>query len=160
MVVTTATNPDIFPLMRPNEETIEAWRLMLHAHHRLTARMDAELRDRHGLRLDWYDVLYQLTVAGGQMRMHELAEATLFSRTDCTRIVDRMERSGLVRRERAADDRRGVYAVMTDDGQMVFRRAAATHLDDIQRLFGAHVTAEEAASMTQALGRVLDATGE
>jgi len=146
--------------MRPSNETIEAWRLMLQAHQRLTTEMDFELRDRHDLRLDWYDVLYQLTVAGGRMRMHELAEATLFSRTECTRIVDRMERAGLVQRERADQDRRGVYALMTADGQALFRRAAATHLDDIQRLFGAHVTAQEATAIAQALGRALEAAGE
>ena len=141
--------------MRPSDETIETWRLMLQVRQRLATKMDTELQNRHGLRLDWYDVLYQLAVADGRMRMHLLAEATLFSRTNCTRIVDRMERAGLVQREQAADDRRGVFAVMTAQGQALFRRAAATHLEDIQRLFGAHVTPEEAAATTRALRRVL-----
>lgn len=143
--------------MRPSEETIEAWRLMLQAHQRLTTQMDQELRKRHGLPLDWYDVLYQLSDAGGRMRMHELAAATLFSRTDCTRLVDRMERVGLVRREPAEEDRRGVYAVITAEGQALFRRAAATHLEDIQRLFGAHVTADDAKAMADGLGRAIQA---
>lgn len=143
--------------MRPSEETIEAWRLMLQAHQRLTTQMDLELRKRHQLQLDWYDVLYQLSVAGGRMRMHELAAATLFSRTDCTRLVDRMERVGLVQRERAAEDRRGVYAVVTAEGRALFRRAAATHLEDIQRLFGAYVTAGEAKAMARGLGRAVEA---
>lgn len=146
--------------MRPGTKTIEAWRLMLHAHQQLTTQMDINLRERHGLRLDWYDVLYQLTVAGGRMRMHELAAVTLFSRTDCTRIVDRMEPVGLIRRERVAEDRRGVYAVMTADGRALFRSAAATHLDDIQRLFGAYVSAAEATVMADVLGRALAAAGE
>lgn len=146
--------------MRPSSETIEAWRLMLQAHQQLTTRMDLNLREQHGLRLDWYDVLYQLTVAGGRMRMHELAEATLFSRTDCTRIVDRMEQAGLVRRERATEDRRGVYAAMTAGGRDLFRSAAVTHLDDIQQMLGAYVTAAEATVMAEALERALEATGE
>ncbi len=146
--------------MRPSTETIEAWRLMLQAHQQLTTRMDFNLRERHGLRLDWYDVLYQLTVGGGRMRMHELAAATLFSRTDCTRIVDRMERAGLVERERAVEDGRGVYAAMTSKGQDLFRVAAVTHLDDIQQMFGAHVRAEEATAIVDALGRALAAAGE
>ena len=145
------------PLMRPSSETIEAWRSMLQAHQRLTTLMDTNLRDRHGLRLDWYDVLYQLNAAGGQMRMHELAEAALFSRTDCTRIVDRMQRAGLVERSRAAEDGRGVNAVITADGRALLRTAAATHLHDIQRLFGAHVTAREATAMAEALGRAFEA---
>lgn len=146
--------------MRPGNEKIEAWRLMLHAHQRLTTRMDINLRERHGLRLDWYDVLYQMTVAGGRMRMHELAAATLFSRTDCTRIVDRMELAGLVQRERAAEDRRGVYVVLTADGRALFGCAASTHLEDIQRLFADHVSNEEATAMAYGLGRALEAAGE
>ena len=146
--------------MRPPSETIEAWRLMLEVHQRLTTQMDLELREQHDLRLDWYDVLYQLASAGGRMRMHELAEATLFSRADCTRIVDRMEVAGLVQRERAAEDGRGVYAVMTSDGSALFRKAARTHLEDIQRLFGANVTSEEVEVMTNALERTLDAAVE
>ena len=133
---------------------------MLEVHQRLTTQMDFELQEQHGLRLDWYDVLYQLTFAGGRRRMHELAEATLFSRTDCTRIVDRMERAGLVQRERAAEDGRGVYAVITADGSALFRRAARTHLEDIQRLFGAHLTSEEAAAMATALERALEEAGK
>ena len=145
--------------MRPSKETIEAWRSLLQAHQRLTVLMDSNLRDRHGLRLDWYDVLYQLSVAGGQMRMHELAEATLFSRTDCTRIVDRMERAGLVRRSRAKEDGRGVNAGITPEGRALFRKAAVTHLDDIQRMFGAYVAGETATRMAAALGRAA-AVGE
>jgi DNA-binding MarR family transcriptional regulator len=146
--------------MRPSSKKIEAWRLMLEAHQRLTTQMDVELREQHGLRLDWYDVLYQLSVAGGRLRMHELADATLFSRTDCTRIVDRMERAGLVQRERASEDGRGVYAAMTDEGRALLREAAVTHLGDIQRLFGAQVTSEEATVMARALERTLEAAGE
>jgi len=138
---------------------MDAWRLMLEAHQRLTTQMDLELRKHHGLRLDWYDVLYQLTSGGGRMRMHELAEATLFSRTDCTRIVDRMESAGLVERERAAEDGRGVYAVITPEGSALLRKAARTHLDDIQRLFGDHVTSDEASAMVTALARTLTAAG-
>jgi len=146
--------------MRPNDEVLTAWRLLLETHQRLTGQMDWELREQHGLRLSWYDVLLQLNEAGGRMRMHELADATLFSRTDCTRIVARMEGAGLVLRERAAEDGRGVYAVLTEAGLAIFRRAAPTHLDGIQRLFGAHVQATEATVMAKALARTLRAPPE
>jgi DNA-binding MarR family transcriptional regulator len=146
--------------MRPSEETIEAWRRLLQVHQRLTVEMDAELRRDHDLRLDWYDVLFQLSVGGGRMRMYQLADATLFSRTDCTRIVDRMAGEGLVRRERADDDARGVYAVLTSEGRALLRRAARTHLEGIQRLFGTHMTSEEAEAMAATLGTVLEGAGE
>ena len=87
--------------------------------------------------------------------MHELSEATLFSRTDCTRLVDRMAAAGLVARERAAEDGRGVYAVLTARGKDQLRSAATTHLDGIQRLFGAHLTEDETGAMRTGLGRVV-----
>jgi len=127
---------------------------LLVTHHRLTAVMDRNLQDRHGLRLDWYDILYQLNRAGGRLRMHELAAATLFSRTDCTRLVDRMAGAGLVRREPAAEDGRGVYAALTVAGKDALRRAAVTHLHDIQELFGAHLTEGEVAAIAAGLDSV------
>lgn len=130
---------------------------MLVTHHRLTAVMDRHLVKRHGLRLDWYDILHQLNRAGGRLRMHELADVTLFSRTDCTRLVDRMADAGLVVREPAAEDGRGIYASLTVEGKAALRRAAATHLDDIERLFGTHLTQGEAAAIASGLGRVVDA---
>jgi DNA-binding MarR family transcriptional regulator len=136
-------------------DVMEAWRLLLVTHHRLTHDMDQELRDRHGLRLDWYDVLVQLHAAGGRMRMHELAQATLFSRTDCTRIVDRMQPAGLVSREPDPDDGRGVYAVLTPAGATMLREAARTHVASIQRRFADKVTADEATAMARALRRVV-----
>lgn len=142
--------------MRPSKETVAAWGRLLLTHKELIARMDQELRDRHGLRLDWYDILLQLN-RGGRMRMHELAEATLFSRTDCTRIVDRMERAGLVVREAATEDGRGVYAVLTAAGKLKLRRAAATHLEGIQRLFGSNLEESEVAAIESGLARVLAA---
>ena len=143
--------------MKPDEDTLEAWRLLLETHRRLSAQLDRELQEEHGLRIERYDVLIQLNEAGGRLRMHELSEATLFSRTDCTRLVDRMEEAGLVARERAAEDGRGVYAVLTAAGKAALRSAAPTHLDGIQRLFGSHVSPDEVAAMRESLGRVVEA---
>ena len=143
--------------MRPNATTLEAWRLLLETHRRLATRLDHELQETHGLSLDWYDVLYQLYEAGGRLRMHELSDATLFSRTDCTRLVDRMAKAGLVGRERAAEDGRGVYAVLTAAGEDALRSSAGTHLDGIQRLFGAHLTESDVTAMRRGLGRIVEA---
>lgn len=132
-----------------------AWHALLVVHHRLTGAMDEELRAAHGLRLDWYDVLVQLSEAGGRLRMSELADATLFSRTDCTRIVDRMEKAGYVARRPAAEDGRGVYAVLTPSGRSMLRRASATHMDSIRRRFAKHLENGEAGSMAAALERVV-----
>lgn len=138
-------------------EVMAAWHGLLVVHHRLTNAMDDELRRRHGLRLDWYDVLVQLSEAGGRLRMSELAEATLFSRTDCTRIVDRMERSGLVARHPAAEDGRGVYAVLTPAGRSTLRSASVTHMLAIRRQFARHLRSGEPARLAEALARIAEA---
>jgi DNA-binding MarR family transcriptional regulator len=143
--------------MKPDSATLDAWRLLLETHRRLATELDDELQAAHGVGLDWYDVLLQLNDAGGRLRMHELSEATLFSRTDCTRLVDRMAEAGLVERERAAEDGRGVYAVLTPAGKEALRSAAPTHLDGIQRLFGTHLQSNEVAALRSGLGRVVGA---
>lgn len=134
-----------------------AWHALLVVHHRLTGAMDEELRNAHGLRLDWYDVLVQLSEAGGRLRMSELADATLFSRTDCTRIVDRMEQAGFVERRPATEDGRGVYAVLTPEGRLMLRQAAATHMASIRHRFADHLEGGEAESMAAALQRIVAA---
>lgn len=145
--------------MRPSEATLEAWRLLLEAHRLLAGRLDRELFEQHGVRLSWYDVLLQLNEAGGRLRMHALADATLFSRADCTRLVDRMERRGLVNRAADPDDRRGVYAELTVAGKAALRRAAVTHLDGIERHFGSHLAPGEAPDLAAALRRVVAPDG-
>ena len=143
--------------MPANRDALSAWRAMLEVHALLTADMDARLRAEHRLPLQWYDVLVQLTEAGEPLRMKELAERTLFSRTECTRIVARMEAAGLVTKERAEEDGRGVYASPTPEGLALFAEAAKTHVADIEREFAAHLTDGEAAVVADALWRVVGA---
>jgi DNA-binding MarR family transcriptional regulator len=69
------------------------------------------------------------------MRMSELADSVLLSRSGLTRLVDRLERQGLLRRERCASDARGLFAEITDEGRSVFAEARRTHLDGVRRLF-------------------------
>lgn len=140
----------------PSSEVLRAWRLMLEARQLLAGRLDRDLLEHHQIRLPWYDVLLQLNEAGGRLRMHALADATLFSRADCTRLVDRMERHGLVRREADAIDRRGVNAVLTPAGKATLRRAAVTHLDGIEEYFGSRLTPRQASGMAAALARVVE----
>ncbi len=141
-------------MARPSAATLDAWRELLHAHRRLTTTLDAELRSRYGFGLDWYDVLFQLSEAGGRLRMHELADATLFSRTDVTRLVTRMQRAGLVDREPDEADRRGVHAVLTTQGRAALRRAAVTHLAGIERHFASGLGTGDALRLAAILGRL------
>ncbi len=109
---------------------------MLRTHAELTRALDAELTREHDLPLSSYEVLLYLNDSDeGRMRMSELAESVLLSRSGLTRLVDRLERQGLLRRERCASDARGLFAEITDEGRAAFAEARKTHLDGVRRLF-------------------------
>ena len=109
---------------------------MLRAHAELTRSLDADLTREHDLPLSSYEVLLFLNDSEeGRMRMSELAESVLLSRSGLTRLVDRLERQGLLRRERCASDARGLFAEITGEGRSVFAEARKTHLEGVRRLF-------------------------
>lgn len=121
---------------RLTTDELAAWRGFLQTHARLTRRLDEELRAAHDLPLTSYDVLVQLGGApGSQMRMSELADAVLLSRSGLTRLVDRLERQGLLERRECPDDARGSLAALTDAGAARLAEARPTHLAGVRRLF-------------------------
>lgn len=143
---------------RRDDQRLEAWRALLQAQRVLLDRLEEELRGEHGLPLSWYDVLVQLSRAHGRrMRMNELASNVLITPSGLTRLVDRLEREGLVCRERCSFDRRGSEVVLTPEGQAVLRQAAPTHLRGIEQHFARHLTDEEAETLRDALGKILRA---
>ena len=98
--------------------------------------LDAELAREHDLPLSSYGVLLFLNDSDdGRMRMSELADSALLSRSGLTRLVDRLERQGLLKRERCTSDARGLFAEITPEGRRVFAAARRTHLDGVRRLF-------------------------
>ena len=109
---------------------------MLRAHAALTRALDAQLTREHNLPLSSYEVLLFLADApDGRMRMSELAESVLLSRSGLTRLVDRLERDGLLKRERCESDARGLFAEITPEGRELFDAARRTHLDGVRALF-------------------------
>jgi DNA-binding MarR family transcriptional regulator len=130
--------------MRLDAEELDAWRGLLRVHSALTKALDAELVREHGLPLSSYEVLLFLADAPeGQMRMSELADGVLLSRSGLTRLVDRLERDGLLRRERCEDDARGWFAAITPRGREFFSRARQTHLDGVRARFLSRFTPDE-----------------
>jgi DNA-binding MarR family transcriptional regulator len=129
----------------PRPETLAVWRRWLEAHTRIMSALDAELRSAHDLTLEWYDVLLQLSEAGGTRTMSELADALLISRSNCTRLVDRMEAAGLVERRPGERDQRERIAVLRPAGRRRLRAAAPTHLAGIERRFTGELGREAAA---------------
>jgi DNA-binding MarR family transcriptional regulator len=142
----------------PGPAQMRAWRAFLEAHATITRELDAELRAERDLPLTWYDVLLRLSEARtGRLRMRELADAALFSPSGLTRLLDRMEERGLVRREPCEDDRRGSYAVLTPAGTRAFKRAAPAHLRGVQRHFAGRLRGQDVAALEAALRQLRNA---
>ena len=109
---------------------------MLATHSRLVHELDAELERAHGLPLSSYEVLMNLADAeGNHLRMGELADRLLLSRSGITRLADRLEKQGLIERERCHDDGRGYFALLTDKGRDLVQAARPDHLEGVRRHF-------------------------
>jgi DNA-binding MarR family transcriptional regulator len=113
------------------------WRQFVETHASIVRRLDEELRAQTaGLTLSSYEVLYELVRApGNRLRMAELADRLLFTRSGVTRLIDRLERAGFVERVECVHDGRGVYAILTQQGFDAFEVAVQPHVDGIRRVF-------------------------
>lgn len=115
---------------------LAAWSGFLRGHAQIVRALDTELEREHGLPLISYDVLIQLSLAPDRrLRMFELADAVVLSRSGLTRLVDRLERDGLVERERGEVDPRQIYARLSDRGFEVVAEATPTHIAGIKERF-------------------------
>jgi DNA-binding MarR family transcriptional regulator len=113
-----------------------AWRGLLRVHSALVKQLDAELASAHNLPLSSYEVLLNLESAPGRKRrMAELADSVLLSRSGMTRLVDRLEKDGLLLRDHCTDDGRGCYAVLTEKGAAALAQARHTHLGGVRQKF-------------------------
>lgn len=140
---------------RVDERGMRAWRAFLRAHSLVLRALEAELDAAHELPLASYDVLVQLAEAPERrLRMSDLADAVLLSRSGLTRLVDRLEREGLVARESCPSDARGTLATLTPAGFARLRRAAGTHLRGVAEHVTDHFTPEELDTLADLLGRL------
>lgn len=137
-----------------DETRLREWSLFLEAHARLVQILEAEMEAETGLPLTWYDVLVQLSaVPEARLRMSDLFQSLLLSKSGLTRRIDRMVEAGLVERCGCPGDRRGVFAVLTEKGHRVLREASPVHRVGIERHFARYVDEGDAA----AFGAVLEA---
>jgi DNA-binding MarR family transcriptional regulator len=140
---------------------LAAWRGLLATHATLIARLDAELEREHGLPLTSYEVLLYLGGAeGGRLRMGELADRLLLSRSGITRLVDRLERQGMIERERCENDGRGFNAVLTEAGRRKLDAARPAHLSGVRRHFLSQLEPGELDSLAAIWGRLLGQAGQ
>ncbi|MCW2666232.1 MAG: transcriptional regulator, MarR family [Frankiales bacterium] len=134
---------------------LAAWRAFLRAHAVVTRRLEHELVAEHDLPLASYDVLVQLSESPDRrLRMTELAERVLLSRSGLTRLVDRLQREGLVERQACPEDARGTLAALTDSGLERLRAAWPTHLRGVSEHVTSKLSAEEVEQLRRLLSRL------
>ena len=143
-------------ISRLDTRELRPWRGLLRVHAQLSKALDAQLIAAHGLPLSSYEVLmYLFDADGGRMRMNELADSVLLSRSGLTRLVDRLEREGYLERCSCAHDARGAFAVLTPAGREKVEAARATHLAGVRELFLSHFSEDELDVLGDAMDRVL-----
>jgi DNA-binding MarR family transcriptional regulator len=140
------------------DERVAAWRAVLLAQDRVVRAIERDLADAGQIPLSWYDVLLELNAAPERcLRMQDLGERVVLSRSRVSRLVDDLERDGLVERNPDPDDGRATLARLTRAGKAALRRAAPVYLRGIDRYFTAHLDDGERATIASALQRVIDA---
>src|SRR5689334_15570177 len=141
---------------RPEDPAVDAWRGLLVAHSRLVPAVEADLRAAGQVPLSWYDVLLELNAAPDlRLRMSELGQRTVLSRTRVSRVVDELAAAGLAERRPDQADGRSSFAVLTPGGKQALRRAWPVYRRAIHRHLGARLTARQARELATLLGQVI-----
>lgn len=148
--------------MGANTETerLRAWMNLLQA-NAVVAEVLEEHLDAVGLSLAQHEVLMRLVqTERARLRMADLASLLLVSKSGVTRLVDRMEAAGLVRREACPTDRRVVYAALTDEGRRRVEAARPAFVRGLEAAFSRHLDGRDVASLRSALRKVLEGNGQ
>jgi DNA-binding MarR family transcriptional regulator len=137
---------------------VDAWARLLRGHAAATRELSARLVAEHGLTINDYGALLHLSRAQeGRMRRVDLAEELLLTASGVTRLLEGLERAGLVERGECASDRRVTYAVLTPAGREKLEQASASHIAEVRALFEERFTSEEIEQLTNLLARLPEA---
>jgi DNA-binding MarR family transcriptional regulator len=144
-----------------HDERVTLWGLFLEAHEGIKRRLEQELRAEVGLPSSWFEVLLRIGRTPGQaVPMTQLAEMVLFSSGGFTKLADRMERAGLLRRVPCPTDRRSLLATLTDEGRRVLDRALSVHVPGLQRYVVDHLDAGQCRELEAILRTLRAAVAE
>lgn len=141
-------------LSSPTPDRLRCWRLYFESAMALLDVLDSELQDAVGIPQRWYDVLVHTEESPNGIQMTELADRILYSKSGFTRVIDRMEAAGLVRRVRPPNDRRSILVLPTEKGTKTLERARRHHRDGIQRHFSEHLSDTDVKALTHALEKI------
>ena len=145
-------------MTKDHDPKSHAWAVLLTAHATLIEKIETALAEAKLPPLAWYDVLWELEKAeGGKLRMNELARRIVLSRSNLTRLADRLEDARLIEREDTPHDRRGYHCVITRAGLAMRKKMWPVYKAEIERLFSRHITVEEARTLGDALARLVKA---
>jgi DNA-binding MarR family transcriptional regulator len=133
-----------------------AWLAFLEVSHRLDRAIEQQLRRDAGLSHAQYEVLARLDAADGQLRMSQLADVIIVSRSGLTYQVSQLERAGLVRREKDAADERGVLAVLTGAGKAALHRAVPGHVQVVRHYLIDALTPSQRSAIAEGLAAARD----
>lgn len=134
----------------------ESWGWLLFAFFKVIRALEADLIAQHDLPLTWFDLLNRLREAPEQrLRMGDLQELSLLTTSNITRLIDKMEAAGYVRRERAPEDRRGIYVAITKAGNEKINSVWSDHGDSISEHFGRRLTLAELGVIKRASRKLL-----
>ena len=140
---------------KPAEATIRTWARLIKAQNQALGSVEGALKAAGLPPLAWYDVLLELSrAAEGRLRPFEIEKETLLAQYNLSRLLDRLEREGLVAREPCGDDGRGQWAVITDNGRAAQARTWKVYAKSIQRHVGDRLDDKAAATLADLLGRL------
>ncbi len=140
-----------------NDRWIPAWMALIRTHARFWDQLEAQMQRDHGLTMARYDVLAHLGMAGGRLGLSELASAVALSPSGLSKLLDRMDASGLIRREPDPTDARAAVAAITPHGHALLRRARTSHHRLLRNTFGKALSERDLNDLTRIMAR-LDAS--
>jgi DNA-binding MarR family transcriptional regulator len=141
--------------MREDPKYVEAWACLLRLQAQVVARVEEDLKKRGEIPLTWYDVLLALDNAPGKrLRMSEIADRIVLSRSALTRSVDKLEAGGYLKRERCSHDERGAYAVLTKEGHRALTKARPVYWAGIKTYFASTLTDADVLDLERILGKI------
>ena len=146
--------------VNPDSQKMATWEALIRTVGSLLKTFEQELQEAEALPLSWYDVLIQLSAASeGRLRMQALTNSVVLSNSGLTRLLDRMERAGLVRREPSPEDRRGYYAIITDQGSQLYSRSKRIHEQGIHEHFTLYLNEADVQALRAVIEKVRHGNG-
>ena len=144
------------PNEKPRDSTVLAWTRLVRAEQAVLGAVERDLKEAGFPPLAWYDVLLELVRApDGRLRPYEIEQKTLLAQYNLSRLLDRLERESVVRREICPDDARGHWIVVTDQGRALREKMWKAYAPAIQRHIGDKLDDKQVAVLGELLGRLL-----